>query len=888
MNRLCTWLLKITLLFALSTITYLALAQSQQMAWYREYDPQAWQNRTGQNKVATYYVAIRILGNDAFVGKKITQLKFYLRDKNVLKDNYYTWIAASLPKTMDEVITKETLTLDQLNSGNPGQGEFGTGNIIPFSTPYTVTEQGCYVGITFTVKSLANESGVYPIVIAPRVVEDCLFLLRTSDMTEWYETKQSFSPAIEVCFEGSMYENAAKPLDFGLVPTVVSSTARVDVPLLNLGSKPISSLDYTVTTIEGTKEYHADLPSTPAYKSLGSTIYAPLQFTANAAEMLDPMSISITKVNGNLNGSVKNTSRGEQQSFAQEKVQKRGILVEEYTSTKCYNCPRGHHAMKALRDMGSSQFIGLAIHTRQNDPMTIPSTQYLNLGFSGTPQMMINRKSKIDTDLARSFFEDERKYPAFVKIEIKPTISPDGTSVEIPTTVNSLIKAKYDIAYILGADNLAGEEGIWEQDGLGKTSYNDVVLATSYSGNKTQATLAELRANEDIATTYTLKLPTREPLATALKKAELFVVAVLTDARGQVMNAVKVTLNNENPAPGEHAISVDTNIQFGMVATTPATKAKFKDKVVLSNTPNAQYHLVEYKVYKTDDISTHVAVEKMGTESYFQMPDYPVTVSAIFQHDLYQLTVPTIQHGRLQLNKTEANAGETITVSCVADANYRVKSGSLKYYNSEASEQSTPILGDSFEMPAYNVTVVCEFELDAEGYLIQVTPNGATVKIETEDKQEVRPTTRVKAESKLRIVVTPPANKEVKQVTFDGKVLIASQKGVYETKMPKNDTQLVVSLQDANNGISNAVEDSVFEGIRVAPNPFSDRLRIFGGQSTDALQYRLLNTLGVELRNGVLVEGEVFLPTDELPVGIYLLRLSASDGGTKTYRLVKK
>ena len=83
-----------------------------------------------------------------------------------------------------------------------------------------------------------------------------------------------------------------------------------------------------------------------------------------------------------------------------------------------------------------------------------------------------------------------------------------------------------------------------------------------------------------------------------------------------------------------------------------------------------------------------------------------------------------------------------------------------------------------------------------------------------------------------------------------------------------------------------SVEDMLFANIVVLPNPFNNELRIVGGDLRG--KYALYNTQGVVVTSGVLEGTETRINTSSFPVGMYLLRLSAESGTTKTYRVVKQ
>lgn len=83
----------------------------------------------------------------------------------------------------------------------------------------------------------------------------------------------------------------------------------------------------------------------------------------------------------------------------------------------------------------------------------------------------------------------------------------------------------------------------------------------------------------------------------------------------------------------------------------------------------------------------------------------------------------------------------------------------------------------------------------------------------------------------------------------------------------------------------NGVEDALLESITIAPNPFSEQLQIV--HNTLCGTYTLLNAQGIVVLSGNLNNTSTYLNTAALPAGVYHLQLTAANGTTKTYRVVK-
>ena len=102
----------------------------------------------------------------------------------------------------------------------------------------------------------------------------------------------------------------------------------------------------------------------------------------------------------------------------------------------------------------------------------------------------------------------------------------------------------------------------------------------------------------------------------------------------------------------------------------------------------------------------------------------------------------------------------------------------------------------------------------------------------------------------------------------------------------KTETCKVTVSQSTSPDNPNAVEEALFADISVAPNPFSSQLRISHKEAINT-HYALLDARGSILYQGSLEGAETTLNTENLKAGIYLLRLSADNGATKTITVVK-
>lgn len=127
-------------------------------------------------------------------------------------------------------------------------------------------------------------------------------------------------------------------------------------------------------------------------------------------------------------------------------------------------------------------------------------------------------------------------------------------------------------------------------------------------------------------------------------------------------------------------------------------------------------------------------------------------------------------------------------------------------------------------------------------------------------------------DGKLTIKADKPFNKD-SQVTVTVTSKIA----------PSVSASCTVTLKYEKPG---AVEDAALESMVVAPNPFTNLLRIANPEGVEA-RYELVNTIGGVVRDGALQGVETVLNTENLNAGVYLLRL-LSGTSSKTLRVVKE
>ena len=149
------------------------------------------------------------------------------------------------------------------------------------------------------------------------------------------------------------------------------------------------------------------------------------------------------------------------------------------------------------------------------------------------------------------------------------------------------------------------------------------------------------------------------------------------------------------------------------------------------------------------------------------------------------------------------------------------------------------------------------------------------------------------ATAKLAATVLPTdaTNKKVRWSSNNTAVAIVESGTV--AALSAGNATITVTTEDGNHTATcsvaveatSAVEDAVFASVVVSPNPFGEQLCITYGDLRG--QYVLYNAQGVVVASESLEDGETRINTASFTAGVYLLRLTAENGATKNYTVVK-
>lgn len=96
---------------------------------------------------------------------------------------------------------------------------------------------------------------------------------------------------------------------------------------------------------------------------------------------------------------------------------------------------------------------------------------------------------------------------------------------------------------------------------------------------------------------------------------------------------------------------------------------------------------------------------------------YDEVVEPTVPAEKHTITVDTeITNGTISANRSVAPEGDTVTITATPDTNYQLKADGIKVYKTDDPTVTVEVTDNTFVMPAYDVTVTAEFEVQPADY----------------------------------------------------------------------------------------------------------------------------------------------------------------------------
>jgi hypothetical protein len=210
--------------------------------------------------------------------------------------------------------------------------------------------------------------------------------------------------------------------------------------------------------------------------------------------------------------------------------------------------------------------------------------------------------------------------------------------------------------------------------------------------------------------TVTVKADTGYALTAGSLKYNGTAITAVSGVYTFTMPAAGVTITGEFsliPGTATYTVGIDPNIAHGTITADPLTAVAAGTTVTVTVSPDAGYALTAGTL-KYNDGTDHPI-----TGNTFTMPAANVTVTGTFSlipgTATYTVGIdPNIAHGTIAANpNTGVAEGTPVIVTVSPENGYQLTAGTLKY--NDGTDHL--ITGNTFTMPAANVTISGEFSL---------------------------------------------------------------------------------------------------------------------------------------------------------------------------------
>ena len=349
---------------------------------------------TGDSRNEIYDVALRI-ADPAFVGCRITGVRIWFTTVEGLSATR-AWLSKELTVKSTKFAGADVETVDF-------EAVDGI-NEISFSSPYTITDEGIYVGYSVLA---AKDVNMAPIRLTDSGSGNGLFVHTSGLYRGRFYTfdGEKGALAIEVLLEGDILENAVRVDHVTSDYMLSGEPGRAEVEIINCGGNSVVSVDYTVSVGDDiTETGHAQLDE-PLPAICGRRTRMTVNVPAPSEQGLYNVAVRVDRVN-TADNSLADAAASTTVKCYRELPTHRAVL-EEYTGTWCGWCPRGFVALEEMNRLHPDDFIGISYHSHNNgsttrEPMEIlaPSQFPWNSdqlgGWPGYPCGVLDRTAVCD------------------------------------------------------------------------------------------------------------------------------------------------------------------------------------------------------------------------------------------------------------------------------------------------------------------------------------------------------------------------------------------------------------------------------------------------------------------------------------------------------------
>ena len=538
----------------------------------------------GFKKKETYDVAIRI-ADPTLVGTRVTSMKVDFPVKDGAFENVTAWLSKELKlenkKNVPDICSVEATVSDEWLE-------------VSFPEPYTITEEGVYVGYSFSITDL--DEALYhcptnPIAVVEGDAVDGLYVHSSRTQLKWASivSKLGAVSSMVVMLDTDYGENGAAASLPESCYVAVGEQYPVGLRVINHGTNPLTTFTYSYAagSYTGSGTVNLDEP----VEGIGE--FADVQVMLDAIPVIGtyPFEFTVDTVNGVENTDISSTATSSLVVMPFVPVNR--PLVEEFTGLGCGYCPRGYIAMEEMPNLFGDRFVGMAYHSRNYETgcMVTLTDDEFPFSVGGFPSGTINRISEMDPSLFPSVWasyaqgmpvadvdvalewadEEMTRLTAHASARFVRDIKDAGYKLSIALVADGLKNEAWGQSnYYRGKDPDGVESPLWDlfingQSKVYGLTFNDVVAYYKDVHGIEGSLPAEITAGDTYTFDYSI-----ETADVVNLKGEQFInpeatvkaVAVIIDADDRPVNCNKSNSIAWDPS------GVDTIISGGKVVAT--------------------------------------------------------------------------------------------------------------------------------------------------------------------------------------------------------------------------------------------------------------------------------------------------------------------------------
>lgn len=457
------------------------------------------------------------------------------------------------------IFTEDPESATQLYTQNfkvPNAGKWST---LQLTDPFEITGKAFYVG--YMIQQTATQ---YPLGIDNVVTDNpygSLVGYKTSSAQSitWENLGSGYGNLyIRLKMEGENVPQNSASIYYQEMPQYYPTNKGFgnDIYFQNTGANPINSIEVACKfgdQVVATGTMNETVPNGALGLVEMDNIVCPIE-GPNV-----PYTLSITKVNGVDNTSLKFLSEVSGTMGSSIVSYDKNVVVEEFTGTWCQWCPRGIVGMEYMeKTYGNEGFIGIGVHS--GDEMAVNSyASVINLYASGFPDATVDRTYSTDPNQEdlEDYYLYAREFGSPAQVSIEASYDEGKKVVYVTGKVvfgfDLTAANPYKFAFVITENNVgpynqsnayaSGSNGYLE-GWTGNTSsvstyFNDVARIIKSAFGIDSSLPAEMKKGEEY--TYTTNVST-----TAVKDINnCDVIALLLDAKsGSITNAAKMKLTS--------------------------------------------------------------------------------------------------------------------------------------------------------------------------------------------------------------------------------------------------------------------------------------------------------------------------------------------------------